>query len=243
MEISKTFVVKASPEATWAFLTDLRRVAQCLPGAAITGQTDDRTYTGTVTMKVGPVTAAFKGTLRFEKIDAAARTAEIVASGLDTRGKGGADMKMTSRLVEKAPGETEVTIASDVKIIGTLAQFGRGIVQDVSDQVFDKFVAAARAQLEQPAGTGGVAAVVAAPAAAAAPVAAAGVAVVPEQVPVSPVAAPGPPPLPPGEGLPPIEVLSTASGVAGRAAGRALRSPAVWVAIAIVILLLYWLFR
>jgi carbon monoxide dehydrogenase subunit G len=237
MEISKTFVVKASPEATWAFLTDLRRVAQCLPGAAITGQTDERTYAGTVTMKVGPVTAAFKGTLRFDKIDAAARTAEIVASGQDTKGKGGADMRMTSRVVEKAPGETEVSIVSDVKIIGTLAQFGRGIVQDVSDQVFDKFVAAARAQLEQPAGTTGVAA------AAATPTAGAGIALVPEQLPVSPVATASPPPAPASEGLPPIEVLSTASGVAGRAAGRALRTPIVWVGFAIVVLLLYWLLR
>jgi uncharacterized protein len=241
MEITKTFVVKASPEATWAFLTDLRRVAQCLPGAAITGQTDDRTYTGTVTMKVGPVTASFKGTLRFEQIDAAARTAEIVASGQDTKGKGGADMRMTSRLIEKAPGETEVTIASDVKIIGTLAQFGRGIVQDVSDQVFDKFVAAARAQLEQPARTTGAAA------AAVTPMAGTGVALVPEQLPVSPVAAAtpavSPPPAPTGEGLPPIDVLSTASGVAGRAAGRALRTPAVWIGVAVVVLLLYWLLR
>jgi carbon monoxide dehydrogenase subunit G len=235
MEISKTFVVKASPEATWAFLTDLRRVAQCLPGAAITGQTDDRTYTGTVTMKVGPVTAAFKGTLRFEKIDPEARTAEIAASGQDTRGKGGADMRMTSRVVEKAPGETQVSIASDVKIVGTLAQFGRGIVQDVSDQVFDKFVGAARAQLEQPAGTAG--------AAAALPVASAGIAVTPEQVPVSPVAAASPSTAPPSEGLPPIEVLSTASGAAGRAAGRALRNPAMWAGLAIVVLLLYWLLR
>jgi len=237
MEITKTFVVKASPDATWAFLTDLRRVAQCMPGAAITGQTDDRTYTGTVTMKVGPVTAAFKGTLRFEKIDAQARTAEIVAAGQDTKGKGGADMRMTSRVVGKAAGETEVTIASDVKIIGTLAQFGRGIVQDVSDQVFDKFVGCARAQLEQPTGTAGTAA------ATAAPVAGAGVAVVPEQVPVSPVAAANQPSVPPGEGLPPIEVLSTASGVAGRAAGRALRNPIVWIGGGIVIVILYWVLR
>src|SRR6478736_4179821 len=109
MQISKTFVVRASPDATWRFLTDPQRVAQCLPGAAITGQIDDRTHAGTVTMKVGPVTAAFKGTLRFERIDEASRTAEIVAAGQDVRGKGGADMRMISRLVEKAPGETEVT--------------------------------------------------------------------------------------------------------------------------------------
>ena len=67
MKITKTFVVQASPDATWRFLTDPARVAQCLPGAAITGQIDERTHAGTVTMKVGPVTASFKGTLRFER--------------------------------------------------------------------------------------------------------------------------------------------------------------------------------
>ena len=157
------------------FLTDRTRVAQCLPGAAITGQVDDRTHAGTVTMKVGPVTASFKGTLRFERIDEATRTAEIVASGQDTRGKGGADMRMVSSLVEKAPGQTEVTIDSDVKIIGTLAQFGRGIIQDVSDQIFERFVAAVRAQLEQPAAAD-------AAAAARVPAPGAAVAVIPDAV-------------------------------------------------------------
>ena len=135
----------------WAFLTDPRRVAQCLPGAAVTEQIDERTHAGTITMKVGPITAAFKGTMRFERLDAAARTAEIVGSGQDVRGKGGANMRMTSRLVERAPGETEVTITSDVNIIGSLAQFGRGIIQDIADQVFEKFVGAVREQLETPA--------------------------------------------------------------------------------------------
>ena len=230
MKITKTFVVQASPEATWQFLTDPARVAQCLPGAAITGQIDERTHAGTVTMKVGPVTASFKGTLRFERIDAAARTAEIVASGQDTRGKGGADMRMVSTLVEKGPGHTEVTIDSDVNIIGTLAQFGRGIIQDVSDQIFDRFVAAVRAQLEppSPAAAGTVAQVA---------TTGASVAVMPDAVagPTSPAVMANP--------VAPIDVLSTASGVAGRAAGRAVRRPALWIGLAAVIVVAYWLFR
>jgi carbon monoxide dehydrogenase subunit G len=231
MKITKTFVVQASPEATWQFLTDPARVAQCLPGAAITGQIDERTHAGTVTMKVGPVTASFKGTLRFERIDTATRTAEIVASGQDTRGKGGADMRMVSKLVEKAPGQTEVTIDSDVNIIGTLAQFGRGIIQDVSDQVFDRFVAAVRAQLEPPAAVAG--------AGTSAQVATTGasIAVVPDAVagPTSPAVLANP--------VAPIDVLSTASGAAGRAAGRAVRRPALWIGVAAVIVVAYWLFR
>jgi carbon monoxide dehydrogenase subunit G len=148
LEISKSFVVKASPEVAWAFLTDPNRVARCLPGAQITNKIDEKTYAGTIAMKVGPVAASYKGTMTFEQLDAAARTAAIVAAGQDVRGKGGADMRMTSRLVERAPGETEVQITTHVNVMGILAQFGRGMIQDVSDQMFDKFVAAARAELE-----------------------------------------------------------------------------------------------
>ena len=150
MEISKSFVVRASPEAAWSFLTDPVRVARCLPGAAITNQVDERTHAGTITVKVGPIAATYKGTMRFERLDPAARTAEIVAAGQDVRGKGGADLRMTSTLVERAPGETEVQITSQVNVMGILAQFGRGMIQDVSDQMFGTFVEAVRAELERP---------------------------------------------------------------------------------------------
>jgi uncharacterized protein len=163
MEISKSFVVRASPEAAWSFLTDPVRVARCLPGAAITNQVDERTHAGTITVKVGPIAATYKGTLRFERLDPAARTAEIVAAGQDVRGKGGADMRMTSTLVERAPGETEVRITSQVNVMGILAQFGRGMIQDVSDQMFGTFVEAVRAELERP-GDAATAPPVAAPA-------------------------------------------------------------------------------
>ena len=149
MEITKSFVVKASPEAAWSFLTDPVRVARCLPGAAITNQVDERTHAGTITVKVGPVGATYKGTMRFERLDATTRTAEIVAAGQDVRGKGGADMRMTGTVVERAPGETEIRITSQVNVMGILAQFGRGMIQDVSDQMFGTFVAAARAELEK----------------------------------------------------------------------------------------------
>jgi carbon monoxide dehydrogenase subunit G len=150
MEITKSFVVKASPEAAWSLLTDPARVARCLPGAAVTNRLDEKTHAGTIMVKVGPVAATYKGTMRFERLDPATHTAEIVAAGQDVRGKGGADMRMVSTLVERAPGETEVTIASQVNVVGILAQFGRGMIQDVSDQMFATFVAAVRAELEQP---------------------------------------------------------------------------------------------
>jgi uncharacterized protein len=222
MEISKTFVVNAPADAVWEFLTDPQRVARCLPGAAITNQVDEQTHAGTITVKVGPVAATYKGTMRFERLDAATRTAEIVAAGQDVRGKGGADMRMTSRLVEREAGGTEVAITSQVNVMGILAQFGRGMIQDVSDQMFDKFVAAVRAELETPAVTPSstspeTSGNQTAPAA-------------------SVVVHPSEP-----TGAEPIEVLSLGSAVVGRAAGRAARRPIAWVGAVVILIAIYWL--
>ncbi|HEY4769449.1 MAG TPA: SRPBCC family protein [Myxococcales bacterium] len=150
-EIVKTFVVRSSPEQVWSFLIDPERVARCLPGAAITGKLDDKTWQGTMTVKVGPVSSSYKGKVAFEKLDPSSRTAEIVAQGQDVRGRGGADLRLTSTLAQKAPGETEVTTTSRVNITGILAQMGRGMVQDVSDQMFQIFSQRVRAELESAA--------------------------------------------------------------------------------------------
>jgi carbon monoxide dehydrogenase subunit G len=150
-EIVKTFVVRSSPEQVWSFLIDPERVARCLPGAAITGKLDDKTWQGTMTVKVGPVSSSYKGKVAFEKLDPSSRTAEIVAQGQDVRGRGGADLRLTSTIVLKAPGETEVTTTSRVNITGILAQMGRGMVQDVSDQMFQIFSQRVRAELESAA--------------------------------------------------------------------------------------------
>ena len=151
LEINKTFIVRAAPAEVWAFLLDVPRAARCMPGAAIGERLDDRTYAGTMTVKVGPITANYKGKLVFERLDEAARTAEIVATGQDVKGKGGADMRMTGSLREVAPGETEVTAVSRVNISGILAQMGRGMIQDVSEQLFQMFSQRMSAELEQAA--------------------------------------------------------------------------------------------
>ena len=218
MEISKSFVVKASPEAVWSFLTDPVRVARCLPGAAITAQVDERTHAGTITVKVGPVAATYKGTMRFERLDPATRTAEIVGNGQEVRGKGGADMRMTSSLVERAPGETEVTITSLVNVMGILAQFGRGMIQDVSDQMFGRFVAAARAELEKPETSASVPA-------------------------NNPTSGPTKNPASVPASAPPIDLLSTGSAAVVRAAVRAGgRAGMIWIGIVIALALLWlWL--
>ncbi len=142
MEIRKTIRVNARADTVWTFFTDPEWIAACLPGAQLTGKVDDRTYTGQITVKVGPVVSSYKGKVVFERLDPAARTADIVATGQDVRGKGGADMRINSQLVALGPGETEVNIVSEVNVTGVLAQMGRGMIQDVSDQLFEEFTAA-----------------------------------------------------------------------------------------------------
>jgi len=155
LEIVKTFEVNAAPDAVWSFLTDLPRVARCLPGAAIGDKLDEKTSSGTMTIKVGPVSSTYRGKVVFERLDPTARTAEIVATGQDVRGKGGADLKLTSSLKPLPGGKTEVTAVSLVNVTGMLAQMGRGMIQDVSDEMFQIFSERMRVELETPAGSAG----------------------------------------------------------------------------------------
>jgi carbon monoxide dehydrogenase subunit G len=250
MEITKTFVVKAPVEAVWGFLTDPYRVARCLPGAAITEKLDEQAYAGTITVKVGPVTASYRGKMRFERLDPAAREADIAASGQETKGKGGADMRMKSRITEGAPGESEVVVVSDVNVVGVLAQFGRGMIQDVSDQLFQKFTDAMRRELETPAGASPAAVppttVPAAGPAAAAPAdpvatdpvpTSAASSAAPAMPTAASVSAQAPPPTAPVEAL---DVGALGARAARRAAGRALSRPGFWIAVIVLALLFYW---
>ena len=210
MQIEKRFTVSAALEAVWSFLTDPYKVASCLPGAAVTAQTGERSYAGTISVKVGPVATTYRGQLRFERLDGATHSAEIIASGQDVRGKGGADLRMTSALVSRGPAETEVTVVQEINVTGILAQMGRGMIQDVGDQLFERFTGALRVQLES-----------AAPASAGALPAATGPA--------------------PGRGSEPIQALSLGAGVAGRALVRSARRPVFWIALAVLLLVVWWL--
>jgi hypothetical protein len=242
MEFKQSFVVKAPADAVWAFLTDPRRAASALPGAALTEVTDDRNFAGTITVKVGPVSTQYRGRARFERLDVATRTAEMVGSGQDVKGRGGAEMKMTSRLVERSPGETEVNVVSEVSVNGILAQLGRGMIQDVSDQLFQRFTTAVRAQLETPEPVSGGAPPVADTSMTSTPLTGTSVAGTPVAgTPVSgtpaPVAA-TPAPMPANE---PIQAVSFGAQVAGRTARRWAQSPGFWLGLAVASALILWL--
>jgi len=233
LEIAKTFVVNAAPETVWGFLTDLPRVARCLPGAAIGEKVDEKTSTGTMTIKVGPVSSTYRGKVVFERLDPAARTAEIVATGQDVRGKGGADLRLTSSLKALPGGKTEVTAVSLVNVTGILAQMGRGMIQDVSDEMFQIFSERMRAELESAGGSPASSASSGpVPAAGSAPVDGGGGAVLPASGAAAPSASVA------GNGAAPAEALDAAAlgaRVARRSAARWARQPTFW-AVALLIL-------
>jgi hypothetical protein len=248
-EIVKKFVVNAPPAAVWKFLIDPERVASCLPGAAITGKLDEKTYTGTMSMKVGPVSSSYKGKIVFDKLDEASMTAELSGIGQDVKGRGGADLKMKSEVKQNAAGETEVTATSQVNITGILAQMGRGMIQDVSDQMFQIFSQRLRAQLETaPAAPAPVAPAAAEPAASApAPAAEAIAAAAPAAAPVAIQAAPVAPPVAAPAPLPPkpevLDVGAIGARAAGAAARRTFSSPTFWLTVVVAAVALYLILR
>lgn len=141
MEISQEFTVEAPVEAVWSYLTDPERVAEALPGAHLEERIDETTYKGGITMKVGPLSASYDGTVEFASLDPSTHTAQIVASGQGKRGMGVAQMRMTSSMSAVSAAKTRVKVVSDVMVTGVLAQLGKGMIQRISDQMLKDFTA------------------------------------------------------------------------------------------------------
>jgi carbon monoxide dehydrogenase subunit G len=137
VELTHSFTVDRSVDRTWKVVTDLRRVAPCLPGAALLGSDGDE-YRGAVTVKVGPITARYEGVARFVERDDAAHRAVIRAEGRDVRGQGSASATIDVRLRPYGTG-TVVTVDTDLALAGRVAQFGRGVVADVSGKLVRQF--------------------------------------------------------------------------------------------------------
>lgn len=138
MELKNEFTVGVPVEEAWAVLTDVERIAPCMPGAQLT-EVDGDTYTGNVKVKVGPITAQYKGTATFVEKDDTAHVAKLKADGRDTRGQGNASAIVTATL--EAEGEsTRVTVVTDLTVTGKVAQFGRGVLADVSAKLVGQFV-------------------------------------------------------------------------------------------------------
>jgi carbon monoxide dehydrogenase subunit G len=149
VKLDQSFEVNAPLQAVWEALVDVERVAPCLPGAEITEGGDDGQYKGTFTVKLGPTTAAYRGTLKMESADQASHTAVMRANGTDKRGQGGAKAQITSVVSEAEGAATRVDVSTDFTITGRLARFGRGgMIQDVSNRLLREFAECLQRNLE-----------------------------------------------------------------------------------------------
>ena len=139
MEINNSFEVKAPIDVAWATLTDLARIAPCLPGATLTSVEGD-IYKGHVTVKVGPIVAKFGGQAIFQERNDTEHRAVLKGEGRDSTGKGNASAIITAQLEIVDVNTTRCTVSTDLTITGKIAQFGRGALADVSDKLLKQFV-------------------------------------------------------------------------------------------------------
>lgn len=215
MELHHEFTVPVPVDEAWQTLLDIERVAPCMPGATVEAF-DGTTVTGSVKVKVGPITVTYKGTAVFEEQDGAAHRMVLVATGRETRGQGTARATVTGSLDER-DGGTAVSVRTELTVTGRPAQFGRGVMAEVGDRLVGQFAACLSQRLTAPA------AEEAPPAAETETETATGAAA------VAPVAA-----APPDEaGTEPLDLLRAAAVPVAKRAGVALVAAAVaaWVVV------------
>jgi carbon monoxide dehydrogenase subunit G len=152
MQLAHEFTVNTPIDRAWAVLTDVERIAPCMPGAELT-EVDGDTYHGLVKVKVGPITAQYKGTASFVEKDEAAHRAVLKAAGRDARGQGNASATVTAVMTEQGDG-TRVEITTDMTVSGRVAQFGRGVMADVTARLLQQFVGNLETNVLAPDGKG-----------------------------------------------------------------------------------------
>lgn len=164
MELTHKFTVPASLDTTWAAFNDIAGVANCFPGASVSSVEEDE-FKGTVKVKLGPISLTYNGSGSFVEKDESAGRFVVEAKGKDRRGNGTANATVTATMASASSGATDVEVLTDLSITGRPAQFGRGVIQDVSDKLLQQFVGC----LEQKLGGGAPEVPAAAPPAAAPP--------------------------------------------------------------------------
>ena len=151
MDLNHQFTVAVPVEDAWRILTDVERIAPCLPGAQLQ-EIEGDTYRGVVKVKVGPIQAQFKGQASFIERDDAAHKVVLKGEGRDTTGKGNAAAVITAEMTAVDANNTSVTVNTDLSVTGKVAQFGRGAMADISDKLLAQFVVNLNALIaEQPA--------------------------------------------------------------------------------------------
>jgi hypothetical protein len=147
-KVEETFEVRAPVQRVWEYLIDPARVAMCLPGAELLESRDDQTYLGSVKVKVGPVTMSYKGVVKFTELDEVAHVVRLVGEAREAGGGGSAKLSMLSKINPAGNGGSLVVVEAEVDLVGKIVQFGRGMIQEVSRQLFRQFSACVKQHLE-----------------------------------------------------------------------------------------------
>ena len=137
--INKNFTINESIDKVWGGISDPMRISGCVPGASITEKIDDHNYKGEVKLKFGPIKSTYKGQIIIEEMNHDSKTMKLIGKGLDSKGKGNAEMTMNGTVKETADG-SEVDFQMVINIQGTIAQFGSRLIHDVSAKLMDQFV-------------------------------------------------------------------------------------------------------
>ena len=147
-KIEERFEVKAPVERVWNYLIDPKRVVQCLPGAELLEQQDERTFLGAIKVKVGPLSMSYKGQAKFTDINEETHQVRMVGDAREVGGSGSTKVSMLSTVSPLAGGGCEVLVNADIDLVGKIVQFGRGMIEEVSRQMFRQFSTCMRQQLE-----------------------------------------------------------------------------------------------
>ena len=155
MKFENSFDVSLPPTEAWPVLMDVERIAPCMPGATLTELVDDKTFKGTVSVRLGPVALTFAGEASFEDVDDTAHTANVKAQGRDPKGRGGANATVAFRLEPSDTG-SRVLIETDLTLSGSVAQYGRGVgmIQSVASQLIGQFAKALEEEIATDKSTG-----------------------------------------------------------------------------------------
>lgn len=149
IKVENSFLVPATLDAAWRILTDVPRIAPCMPGAEITAIVDARTYKGLARVKVGPMQLAFSGEAKLESMDPATHTSKMSVRGADTKGRGNVQSEIVFALTAVAGG-TRVDVVTEISLSGSVAQYGRGVglIKEICNQFAAQFATNLAAQIE-----------------------------------------------------------------------------------------------
>lgn len=147
-KIAERFEVQAPVERVWKYLIDPASVVQCLPGAELLESQDDRNFTGAIKVKVGPLSMSYKGKGTFTEVNEETHTVRMVGEAREVGGSGSTKVTMVSVVTPLDGGGSQVSVDADVNLVGRIVQFGRGMIEEVSRQMFRQFAACVKSRLE-----------------------------------------------------------------------------------------------